>query len=1048
MAIVQISKIQHRSGNIVDLPQLDEAELGFASDAKRLFIGKVSPNENIEVLTSYSNIAFDQLDGSFGNLDISAISVEDGQVLTYDGTNWVNRGGDAGGLIDLGDAGNVRITGGAIGYVLETDGTGNLSWTPKSTLVSYIENVSNANPAVVTTEDENIFTDGAQVTFTNLPGAAGSVGYDLNGQTLYANVLTANTFSLYTDSGLTTTYDASGDTAFPYTTATATSATNNRVTVSSSSAFTVGDAIKFIGTTFGVLNSATTYYVKTKPTGTTITLSLESGGTELTLTTASGSCTVYATGGRAIASLGTSGTTLLAAGANTAIQYNLSGTLSGSSDFTWNTSGAVYVMTINGNANVGNLNSSGLVTSSRFISNVATGTAPLTVTSTTRVSNLNVTYSNVSDFGVVTTRTTGTYYPVFVNGSSTANRALSANANLGFDVATGNLSATKFYSNTTIQAVGNIIGDNFESPGNVLAAFLRSNVATGQAPIVVNSTTRVANLNVAYANVADFINTSLVTTGTYYLILANATSGNIAEGANANLTFNAATGALSAVLLGGTLTTAAQPNVTSVGNLTSLTVTGTVTLGNVQKGGTAGDILNITGSGNTNVNGAGGIINITAASGNGTGIGGNLVLTGGSANSSGNAAGGIATVTAGNGYGQGQGGAVGIYSGASANTYGAKGGNVVITGGTYDGAGGAMTLSGGEAAGLNHLGGDITIKAGSSTGSANAGKIVFQTSTPGSSGNTIQVLSNRAIISDTTVNVVMTTAATSTASGALVIGGGLGVAGNVYASAYYGAATGLTAIPGGNVSGAVSSATSATTAGTVTTNAQPNITSTGTLTVLTANSGSLTATAPFLLEQTWNNATIGFTGLRLNITNTNSAAASYLLDLQVGGVSRLNVNKNGVLQTTDITTGGNTTAGNITGNWSLTAGSRLNATYADLAEYYESDINYEPGTVVEFGGEKEITIASDATIRVAGVVSTNPAYIMNSSCPGIALPVALQGRVPVKVRGTIRKGDLLISGGNGYARPTNSPIIGSIIGKALQNFEGIEGIIEVAVGRL
>ena len=56
MSIIQISKIQHRSGNIVDLPQLDEAELGWATDAKRLFIGKSTPNENIEILTSYSNI--------------------------------------------------------------------------------------------------------------------------------------------------------------------------------------------------------------------------------------------------------------------------------------------------------------------------------------------------------------------------------------------------------------------------------------------------------------------------------------------------------------------------------------------------------------------------------------------------------------------------------------------------------------------------------------------------------------------------------------------------------------------------------------------------------------------------------------------------------------------------------------------------------------------------------------------------------------------------------------------------------------------------------
>jgi hypothetical protein len=127
----------------------------------------------------------------------------------------------------------------------------------------------------------------------------------------------------------------------------------------------------------------------------------------------------------------------------------------------------------------------------------------------------------------------------------------------------------------------------------------------------------------------------------------------------------------------------------------------------------------------------------------------------------------------------------------------------------------------------------------------------------------------------------------------------------------------------------------------------------------------------------------------------------------------------------------------------------LNATYADLAEYYEADKPYESGTVVEFGGFKEVTIAEDGTTRVAGVVSTNPAYVMNSQCKGdYIVALALQGRVPCKVRGTVRKGDMLVSAGEGYARPMVHPYIGSVIGKSLENFDGIEGIIEVAVGRL
>ena len=68
MAIIQISKIQQRSGNLVDLPQLSDAQLGWANDARRLFIGRGQPYdpENIEVLTSYSNISFSQIDGSGG----------------------------------------------------------------------------------------------------------------------------------------------------------------------------------------------------------------------------------------------------------------------------------------------------------------------------------------------------------------------------------------------------------------------------------------------------------------------------------------------------------------------------------------------------------------------------------------------------------------------------------------------------------------------------------------------------------------------------------------------------------------------------------------------------------------------------------------------------------------------------------------------------------------------------------------------------------------------------------------------------------------------
>jgi len=133
----------------------------------------------------------------------------------------------------------------------------------------------------------------------------------------------------------------------------------------------------------------------------------------------------------------------------------------------------------------------------------------------------------------------------------------------------------------------------------------------------------------------------------------------------------------------------------------------------------------------------------------------------------------------------------------------------------------------------------------------------------------------------------------------------------------------------------------------------------------------------------------------------------------------------------------------------LFQGTATSAYYADLAENYQADAAYEPGTVLEFGGEFEVTIAEDETRRVAGVVSTNPAHLMNSQLKGEkVVALALTGRVPCKVRGKIRKGDMLVSGGNGYARPTTDPKLGTIIGKALEDFDGVEGVIEVVVGRL
>jgi hypothetical protein len=130
-------------------------------------------------------------------------------------------------------------------------------------------------------------------------------------------------------------------------------------------------------------------------------------------------------------------------------------------------------------------------------------------------------------------------------------------------------------------------------------------------------------------------------------------------------------------------------------------------------------------------------------------------------------------------------------------------------------------------------------------------------------------------------------------------------------------------------------------------------------------------------------------------------------------------------------------------------GEATTAQYADLAELYEADAQIIPGTVVSFGGAKEVTTSIlDMDRRIAGVVSTTPAYLMNSALDTeFVAAVALQGRVPCRVTGTIRKGDMLVSAGNGTARAEENPVIGSVIGKALEDSEG-DAIIEIVAGRL
>jgi len=201
--------------------------------------------------------------------------------------------------------------------------------------------------------------------------------------------------------------------------------------------------------------------------------------------------------------------------------------------------------------------------------------------------------------------------------------------------------------------------------------------------------------------------------------------------------------------------------------------------------------------------------------------------------------------------------------------------------------------------------------------------------------------------------------------------------------------------------------------------------------------GTITATA--ITVTSVGNVTGNLTG---NLTgNVTSTGANTMGTLTLSGtlITKAILPDNG--DTYDI---GSSTLGYNTVHAKATS-----AQYADLAEIYESDSEYEVGTVVIFGGDKEITMSTmGADPRVAGIISENPAYLMNSEATGQA--VALQGKVPCKVVGQISKGDMLVTHSQhpGVARKGTNPSMGTVIGKALEEYNSTEiGTINIVAGR-
>jgi hypothetical protein len=190
--------------------------------------------------------------------------------------------------------------------------------------------------------------------------------------------------------------------------------------------------------------------------------------------------------------------------------------------------------------------------------------------------------------------------------------------------------------------------------------------------------------------------------------------------------------------------------------------------------------------------------------------------------------------------------------------------------------------------------------------------------------------------------------------------------------------------------------------------------------------------------------TLGASSTFVASSATTAGTATNANNLNVGGLYRA-----AATAATANTIAARDASGDLYAN--LFQGTATSARYADLAEYYTTDQEYAPGTVLVFGGVAETTttnIFSDS--RLAGVVSTAPGYIMNSELVGTRACIALQGRVPCKVVGQVKKGDMLTTAGiPGHAAKAMDPRVGTIIGKALEDKDYSEaGVIEVAVGRV
>ena len=369
-------------------------------------------------------------------------------------------------------------------------------------------------------------------------------------------------------------------------------------------------------------------------------------------------------------------------------------------------------------------------------------------------------------------------------------------------------------------------------------------------------------------------------------------------------------------------------------------------------------------------------------------------------------------------------------------------GSNILTGGLMSSTGNAIhgnILTAGVVSATGNVNANFFIGNGAALTGLSASKIFNGTSeanigTSGGNANiTIGGTSNVFVVASTGIYTTgLSSVSGNVTSGNFLTGGLISATSTITSAANI---TGGNLLTGGLIS-AASTVTGTSFLGTVT-SVTANVTGGNLLTGGLISAASTVTGTSFLGTVT--SVTGNITGANVIITGTAAAGSGVLI-------------VSGNIQTS--TSNATANIGNASNYFNRLFAQATTALYADLAEVYKADAQYPPGTVLVFGGTQEVTMSTEShDVKIAGVVSTHPAHVMNSGLQSeFTVEVGLIGRVPCRVIGPISAGDRVVSSNRaGVAERLDMSKYqpGVIIGKALESYSDTNiGTIEVVVGRL